>query len=123
MKMKPIRQNTKPQSRVKREPWDSTSLAEAGRRHDHAQGGGQDRRTSPEGRVFEHVLQILLPDEHGRHQGPEDDDPAVPATQKVRRPAIFKSYGGCRCDPPALLDEEADAGRHSDQGHRRGGPP
>ena len=46
------------------------------RRDDHhADGGRQDRRARVEGRVFEHVLQELLADEHRAHQAAEHDDP------------------------------------------------
>ncbi len=50
-------------------------LRRAGRDHDQPEGRRDDRRAGLERRVAEHVLQVLLADEHRPHQRAEDDDP------------------------------------------------
>ncbi len=66
-----------------------------------------------ERRVAEHVLKVLLADEHRAHQRPEDDD-AGQGRNPERRPGgdveVVQRVLG-----PSLTDDEGDRGRDRDE--------
>src|SRR2546429_693190 len=80
-------------------------------------GPGSEWEAGVDGRIAEHVLQELLPDEHGSHQRAEDDDPRAgrhPEGRASRRAQVVE-----RVPRPALPDEERDQARggHGEKSH------
>ena len=87
------------------------------RDQNHEERRRDDRGTGLEARVAQHVLQVLLPDEHRAHQRAEDDDARDrrdPEDATRRDVEVVEGYRG-----PLLPDEERDAGddRHCREAH------
>ena len=83
------------------------------RHEDHEDDRRQDRGTGLDGRVAEHVLEVLLAHERSRHQRAEDDDPGArgdPEDPARRDVEVVERIRGT-----PLPEHESDPGRERDR--------
>jgi hypothetical protein len=79
---------------------------------DHEHDGGQERGARLQGGVAEHVLQVLLADEHRPHQRAEDDDAGAAGDPEDAPTGDVQVVQGIRSS--ALAEDERRRGHQRD---------
>ncbi len=106
---------------MNRDPRASISFAERGAIRTMPTAPGRIAAPGAKGRVLEHVLEVLLADEHRAHQRPEDDDPGDrgnPEDPSARDREVVK-----RTRDAPLAKHERPAGGERDQSEPGGSAP